>query len=73
MAGLDPAIQYLRKKMDARVKPAHDIKELGRLQCFHYGTGNTITNRRHAPVESIRGENTSKLDRWRYEEYPDIS
>jgi hypothetical protein len=25
MAGLDPAIQHLRK-MDARVKPAHDKK-----------------------------------------------
>jgi hypothetical protein len=24
MAGLDPAIHPLRKKMDARVKPAHD-------------------------------------------------
>jgi hypothetical protein len=24
IAGLDPAIHPLRKKMDARVKPAHD-------------------------------------------------
>jgi hypothetical protein len=24
MAGLDPAIQFFRKKMDARVKAAHD-------------------------------------------------
>jgi hypothetical protein len=24
MAGLDPAIHHLRKRMDARVKPAHD-------------------------------------------------
>jgi hypothetical protein len=24
MAGLDPAIHPFRKKMDARVKPAHD-------------------------------------------------
>jgi hypothetical protein len=24
IAGLDPAIHHLRKKMDARVKPAHD-------------------------------------------------
>jgi hypothetical protein len=24
MAGLDPAIHHLTKKMDARVKPAHD-------------------------------------------------
>jgi hypothetical protein len=27
MAGLDPAIHHLRKKMDARVKPAHDGRE----------------------------------------------
>jgi hypothetical protein len=25
IAGLDPAIYLLRKKMDARVKPAHDM------------------------------------------------
>jgi hypothetical protein len=24
IAGLDPAIHHFRKKMDARVKPAHD-------------------------------------------------
>jgi hypothetical protein len=27
MAGLDPAIHHLRKKMDARVKPAHDGRD----------------------------------------------
>jgi hypothetical protein len=27
MAGFDPAIHHLRKKMDARVKPAHDGRE----------------------------------------------
>jgi len=27
IAGLDPAIHLLRKKMDARVKPAHDAGE----------------------------------------------
>jgi hypothetical protein len=26
IAGLDPAIHPLRKKMDARVKPGHDVK-----------------------------------------------
>jgi len=25
IAGLDPAIHFLRKMMDARVKPAHDV------------------------------------------------
>jgi hypothetical protein len=29
MAGLDPAIHHLRKKMDARVKPAQDGRESG--------------------------------------------
>jgi hypothetical protein len=29
MAGLDPAIHHLRKKMDARVKPVHDGRESG--------------------------------------------
>ena len=28
IAGLDPAIHPFRKKMDARVKPAHDSGEL---------------------------------------------
>jgi hypothetical protein len=31
MAGLDPAIHPFRKKMDARVKPAHDAS---RAQCL---------------------------------------
>jgi hypothetical protein len=26
IAGLDPAIHLLRKKMDARVKPGHDVE-----------------------------------------------
>jgi hypothetical protein len=26
VAGLDPAIHHLRKTMDARVKPAHDVE-----------------------------------------------
>jgi hypothetical protein len=34
IAGLDPAIHLFRKKMDARVKPAHDgVREDTRL-CF---------------------------------------
>jgi hypothetical protein len=28
IAGLDPAIHHLRKKMDARVKPAHDAERV---------------------------------------------
>jgi hypothetical protein len=31
IAGLDPAIHPLRKKMDARVKPAHDELKAWRL------------------------------------------
>ena len=37
IAGLDPAIDHFRKKMDARVKPAHDGAEqrfnLSGLRC----------------------------------------
>jgi hypothetical protein len=35
--GLDPAIHHLREKMDARVKPAHDV-ERGAIQ-INWETG----------------------------------
>jgi hypothetical protein len=30
IAGLDPAIHHLRKKMDARIEPAHDRRRATR-------------------------------------------
>jgi len=33
IAGIDPAIHPLRKKMDARVEPAHDAGEGRMIRC----------------------------------------
>ena len=42
MAGLDPAIQFLRKKMDPRVKPGGDVLLVVRSrQSFDQPTGSS--------------------------------
>ena len=53
MAGLDPAIHLFSKKMDARVKPAHDDGEMVRASFHLIASG--LVGEPTAPVIGMAG------------------